>query len=432
MSPWVWWAWAALAAGGAVWASAHGDPWAAVAAWLGVAGLLVAGWRERAWRQAVRRLAQRVRGGGPVEAETPELAEVAGAVESAVRDLRYTLQEARAEEDRLRNLVHALPWGVVWLDGRRRVVWTNRSANGLLGISPELARDLSAVALFRRHEVDELLDRAAQAGQAARDLEAGAVLRVVARRVEGGFLVVVQDVTQQRRAEAVRRDFVANVSHELRTPLASLRAMAETLRDGGLEDPTLAGRFLHQMVQEVDRMSRLVNDLLDLSALEAGVVRLRWEDLEAREVVEAVAQRYARAAAEKGLALRVRPGGARVRGDRDRLEQAVANLVDNAVKYTPPGGSVEVGVEVREDGVHLVVEDTGPGLAPEHLPRVFERFYRADPSRSRAEGGTGLGLAIVKHIALAHGGRVGATNRPEGGARFEVVLPGLPGGSDRC
>jgi two-component system phosphate regulon sensor histidine kinase PhoR len=280
--------------------------------------------------------------------------------------------------------------------------------------------------------VDELLDRAAQAGQAARDLEAGAVLRVVARRVEGGFLVVVQDVTQQRRAEAVRRDFVANVSHELRTPLASLRAMAETLRDGGLEDPTLAGRFLDQMVQEVDRMSRLVNDLLDLSALEAGVVRLRWEDLEAREVVEAVAQRYARAAAEKGLALRVRPGGARVRGDRDRLEQAVANLVDNAVKYTPPGGSVEVGVEVRDDGVHLVVEDTGPGLAPEHLPRVFERFYRADPSRSRAEGGTGLGLAIVKHIALAHGGRVGATNRPEGGARFEVVLPGLPRGSDRC
>lgn len=428
MSPWVWWVWAALAGAGAVWASASGDRWAAGAAWLGVAGLLVAGWRERAWQESVRSLARRLRAGGPVEPDTPQVAEVAAAVEVALRDLRQALREARGEERRLREVVDALPWGVVRLDGRRRVAWANRSAAQLLGVPAEAAREMSAVALFRRHEIDELLDRAAGLGEAARDLDVGAVVRVVARRVEEGFVVVVQDVTEQRRAEAVRRDFVANVSHELRTPLASLRAMAETLRDGALEDPAMAGRFLEQMVQEVDRMSRLVADLLDLSALEAGVVRLRWEELEAREVVEAVATRYARAAAQKGLALVVRPGGARVRGDRDRLEQALGNLVDNAVKYTPPGGRVDVGVEVKDAEVCLVVEDTGPGIPPEHLPRVFERFYRADPSRSRAEGGTGLGLAIVKHVALVHGGRVVAANRPGGGARFEVVLPALPEG----
>ncbi|MCL6499272.1 MAG: cell wall metabolism sensor histidine kinase WalK, partial [Firmicutes bacterium] len=237
----------------------------------------------------------------------------------------------------------------------------------------------------------------------------------------------VHDVTQDRRAEAVRRDFVANVSHELRTPLASVRAMAEALRDGALEDPQLAVRFLGQMLQEVDRMSRLVNDLLDLSALEAGVVRLRWEDLEAEELLEAVARRYAAAAERKGVALVVQPGKARVWGDRDRLEQALGNLVDNAVKYTPSGGQVVLKVEQRDGEVCLVVEDTGPGIPPEHLPRVFERFYRADPSRSRAEGGTGLGLAITKHIALAHGGRVEAANLPTGGARLAVVLPAAGG-----
>jgi two-component system phosphate regulon sensor histidine kinase PhoR len=283
---------------------------------------------------------------------------------------------------------------------------------------------MSAVAVFRRHEVEEVLQAALQTGEAARDLELGAVLEVRARRLPGGqLLVVVQDVTRERRAEAVRRDFVANVSHELRTPLASLRAMAETLRDGGLEDPQLRVRFLGQMLEEVDRMTRLVNDLLDLSALEAGVVRLRREELQARELLEAVARRYQQAASRRGVGLAVRPGEARLQGDRDRLEQALGNLVDNAVKYTPPGGRVELGVEAGGAEVRLVVEDTGPGVPPEHLPRIFERFYRADPSRSREEGGTGLGLAIAKHIALAHGGRVEACNRPEGGARFAVVLP---------
>lgn len=417
----MWWALAIAAGVGALWATASGERQSAVAAWLGVAALVTVAWRERAYRRAVRGLGEYLHRGG--EWPPGEAAELAAQVNAVVRGLREALQRSQAREQQLQQLLDAFPWGIVLLDERGRVVWVNRAAKSLLGVDIGQVQDMAAVALFRRHEVDGLLQEAGRAGEAARDLELGGVLHVWVRRLqEAGFLMVVQDVTRERRAEVVRRDFVANVSHELRTPLASLRAMAETLRDGALEDTELATRFLDQILREVDRMARLVNDLLDLSALEAGVVRLRWEDLEATSLLHAVARRYEPTASQKGVSLVVRPGEAVLRGDRDRLEQALGNFVDNAVKYTPPGGQVELGVEVHGDEVHLVVEDTGPGIPPEHLPRVFERFYRADPSRSRAEGGTGLGLAIAKHVALAHGGRVEADNRPEGGARFAVVL----------
>lgn len=436
MSPWLWWALAAVLGGVAVWESLSADPYSAAAAWVACAALLAAGWRERAWRRAARVLARRLREGASAEPAGRPQDELASAIHAVLQDLREELGRARAKSDRLQELLDVLPWGVVVTDDRRRVVWVNRSAAVLLGVQPPHVHRASAVAAFRHHEVDRLLDRAQQQGEARADLEAGRVLGLVARRLAGGgFLLLVQDTTAQRRAEAVRRDFVANVSHELRTPLASLRALAESLQEGALEDRALADRFLAQMLEEVDRMSRLVNDLLDLSALEAGVVQLRQEAWQAQELLEAVARRYAPVAVQKGVHLTVGPGNAQLRADRDRLEQALGNLVENAVKYTPPGGRVELGVELRGGEVHLVVEDTGPGIPPEHLPRVFERFYRVDSSRSRAEGGTGLGLAIVKHIALAHGGRVEARNRPEGGARFAVVLPppsksgpeGLPG-----
>jgi two-component system phosphate regulon sensor histidine kinase PhoR len=424
VSPWLWWTLAAAAGVGAAWAVAAGDGWGSVGWCLGAAALATAGWRERRWRRALRAVAEGLRRGGGLGWDEQPAAELAAAVAPVLRDVQGALEDARRREEQLRELLEGLPWGVLVVDGRRRVVWLNHAAGRLVGVDPSHVPGMSAVAVFRRHEVEEVLQAALQTGEAARDLELGAVLEVRARRLPGGqLLVVVQDVTRERRAEAVRRDFVANVSHELRTPLASLRAMAETLRDGGLEDPQLRVRFLGQMLEEVDRMTRLVNDLLDLSALEAGVVRLRREELQARELLEAVARRYQQAASRRGVGLAVRPGEARLQGDRDRLEQALGNLVDNAVKYTPPGGRVELGVEVGGAEVRLVVEDTGPGVPPEHLPRIFERFYRADPSRSREEGGTGLGLAIAKHIALAHGGRVEACNRPEGGARFAVVLP---------
>ncbi len=424
MSPAVWWVLGLLALASTAAAWAAGQP-----AYLGIlAGplcllLLWAGWRERAWRSAVRELAARLPVARVQRIEPGSLVELAAAAEGVLREAQSTLQVLRHQEAQRGAVLDALPSGVVVVDGRLRVLWMNRRAAELLDTQIQAAQGLSAVALFRRHQIEDLLQTVRRAGSATLELHAGRILELQARALgQDGFLLVVEDVTRARRAEAVRRDFVANVSHELRTPLASLRAMAETLREGGLEDPALAARFLDQILGEVDRMTRLVNDLLDLSSLEAGVVRLRLQEVEVEQLLGSVAERFREVALRKGVGVVVRPGNALVQGDRDRLEQALGNLMDNAVKYTPPGGRVELGAEFRGDEVHLTVEDTGPGIPPEHLPRVFERFYRADPSRSRAEGGTGLGLAIVKHIALAHGGRVEAANRPEGGARFALVL----------
>jgi signal transduction histidine kinase len=191
-----------------------------------------------------------------------------------------------------------------------------------------------------------------------------------------------------------------------------------------VDDVQLTRRFLDQMVREIERLTRLVNDLLDLSTLESGTVKLRPERLVAAEVLEDVAARFADAAAQREVSLRVRADdGLTVTADRDRLEQALGNLVDNAMKFASTGGTVELRVETDDGQVRFVVEDDGPGIAPEHLPRIFERFYRADAARARGQGGTGLGLAIVKHIVTALGGRVEASSRTEGGARFVISLP---------
>jgi two-component system phosphate regulon sensor histidine kinase PhoR len=401
----------------------------------GGAGLLLAAVRERRLRDACARLAQYLRSLRPVpEALEPTtgdvLEELAAAVDATARHFSETLSRAWREFDRLRKVLDATEEGVLVFDRNRRLVLANEAAQQLLGFRFEDSRGATPMAVFRRHEVDALLHRSAEEGVSQRsEIELAVpdrkVVRVTVVPLGTGedVVVVTQDLTELRRVEAIRRDFVANVSHELRTPLASLRAMAEALQDGGLEDPGLARRFLTQMVQEVDRLSRLAEELLDLSVLESGAVRLRKERLRAPALLEEVAERFAPAADRKQIHLAVEAEDLEVVADRERVLQALANLVDNALKFTPEGGSVRLRAERRAGEVAFVVEDTGPGIPAEHLSRIFERFYRVEPSRARRSGGAGLGLAITKHIALAHGGRVEATNLPEGGARFTLLLP---------
>ena len=401
----------------------------------GGAGFLLAAVRERRLRDACARLAQYLRSLRPVpEALEPTtgdvLEELAAAVDATARHFSEILSRAWREFDRLRKVLDATEEGVLVFDRNRRLVLANEAAQRLLGFRFEDSRGATPMAVFRRHEVDALLHRSAEEGVSQRsEVELAVPDRKVVRVTVvplgpgEGVVVVTQDLTELRRVEAIRRDFVANVSHELRTPLASLRAMAEALQDGGLEDPGLARRFLTQMVQEVDRLSRLAEELLDLSVLESGAVRLRKERLRAPALLEEVAERFAPAADRKQIHLSVEAEDLEVVADRERVLQALANLVDNALKFTPEGGSVRLRAERRAGGVAFVVEDTGPGIPAEHLSRIFERFYRVEPSRARRSGGAGLGLAITKHIALAHGGRVEATNLPEGGARFTLLLP---------
>jgi two-component system phosphate regulon sensor histidine kinase PhoR len=245
-------------------------------------------------------------------------------------------------------------------------------------------------------------------------------------------VVVVIDLTESKRLERLRRDFVANASHELRTPVAAIVGAAETLSaifansdgsPGADDDPGARASFVDILLRHAHRLSRLTADLLDIARLEGGY-KPRVEQVPVGSAFDAVLTTLKERAAEKKIALSAHaPGEVKLAAERAAVEQILTNLVDNAIKYTPEGGRVSVRAERAGAHVRLVVEDTGPGVAPEHHARLFERFYRVDNARSRELGGTGLGLAIVKHLALANGGDVRVESQPGKGSRFLVSLP---------
>jgi two-component system sensor histidine kinase SenX3 len=239
---------------------------------------------------------------------------------------------------------------------------------------------------------------------------------------EGSVLLVVRDITEARRLEAVRRDFVANASHELKTPAASIQAAAETIGTAAVDDPAVIPRFAAQLEREAVRLSRIVSDLLDLSRLETGSALDDAVALD--EIVRDEVERFEGPAAEVGVALAVESASIpRVHGSARDLALMVRNLVDNAIRYTRPGGRVDVRLTPEVGDIVLTVTDTGIGIPGRELSRVFERFYRVDRARSRETGGTGLGLSIVRHVAENHGGSVGVRSELGVGSTFEVRLP---------
>ncbi|MBC7526293.1 MAG: GHKL domain-containing protein [Chthonomonadaceae bacterium] len=235
-------------------------------------------------------------------------------------------------------------------------------------------------------------------------------------------LVLLEDITELRRLETVRRDFVANVSHELRTPLASIRAMAETLQDGAVNDASVSERFVTIIVGEVERLTRILEDLLILSRAESQPPEKTEFSLST--LISDVTERFGAQAEKFTVALtNSTPEGLKVVANRDQTEQILINLLDNAIKYTSEGGRVEITGERTEEKVTIHITDTGIGIMSQDLPRVFERFYRVDKARSRQSGGTGLGLSIVKHIVEAHGGSVMVSSEYGRGSRFSFSLP---------
>jgi two-component system phosphate regulon sensor histidine kinase PhoR len=261
-------------------------------------------------------------------------------------------------------------------------------------------------------------------GEPARTIQAS----LAAVREAGGVVgavAVFHDVTEIKTLERVRREFVANVSHELRTPLTAIKGYAETLLGGGLEDRARAAQFVEVIARHAERLRGLIEDLLDLAAVEQREARLSIGPVDVGEVAAQAEAVLKPAAAARDLALAVDvPGGLpQVLADRDRLAQILINLLDNAVKFTPPAGRVEVSARAAGDNVVIAVRDTGIGIPPAEIGRIFERFYRVDRSRDRREGGTGLGLAIAKHLVLAMDGTIEVESVPGAGATFRVTLP---------
>ncbi|MBI4371131.1 MAG: PAS domain-containing protein [Elusimicrobia bacterium] len=324
---------------------------------------------------------------------------------------------------------------VVAVDAEGRVLVANPALFRLLGVDPDSARGRRYPEILRHAGAVELLGAVLAGGRPlAREVRLFAPEELIfdahaaplaEKGRPAGAVLVLHDITRMRRLEQMRRDFVANVSHELRTPLASIKGFTETLLAGAVKDRENRVGFLRTIEEQADRLTQLVDDLLDLSAIESGhrPPRLAPTDLEA--ALEEAAAAFARAAAERGVRLERRPseGLPPALADRDQLRQVLANLLDNAIKYTEPGGRVELSAERWESGLRVSVQDTGVGIPEAGLPRVFERFYRADKARSREAGGTGLGLAIVKHLVEAQGGAVSVESRRPGGSTFRFTLP---------
>jgi len=364
------------------------------------------------------------------------------AFNAMVMDVAHRIAALDLEKSTLESVLAHMSDGVLIADADGVLSLVNPAAERIFGITTRQATGHRLIEAIHHFELDALMRQVGrERTPLGRDLEVHhpehRLLRVQANPVSDprgrflGTVLVAQDITDLRRVDLVRQEFVANVSHELRTPLTSLRALAETLQGGAMRDGEAGPRFLSRIITEIDRLTLLVNDLLDLSAIESGSAKMEMAPVSLSEVAEDVAAKFRPVADRRRIVLRAEINDRlpAAWGDQNRLTQAVANLVDNALKYTPDGGSVTVAGQERGALLAVSVSDTGIGIAPEHLSRIFERFYRVDRSRSRALGGTGLGLSIVKHIATSHGGRVDVQSTEGRGSRFTLLLPPAPDGA---
>jgi two-component system phosphate regulon sensor histidine kinase PhoR len=328
-------------------------------------------------------------------------------------------------EARFRRTISALPEGIVLVDAALQIEWCNPVAERHLGIQLQADQGLRITNLVRDPAFVNYLTSASFDEPLLLRPLADPALVLSIRVIEfepARSIIMTRDVTQAERLDAMRRDFVANVSHELRTPLTVVSGFLETLLDAQPPLDELRQRHLTLMHEQATRMNRLVEDLLMLSRLEAEETPLAEEDIDAPGLVaELVAEARALSAGRHDFGCVVEP--LRVRGSREELRSAFGNLVSNAIRYTPSGGRISLAWTAADDGAVFEVADTGIGIAPEHLPRLTERFYRVDRSRSRETGGTGLGLAIVKHVLMRHQGRLLIESEAGRGSRFRAWLP---------
>ena len=364
-----------------------------------------------------------------------EIGDLADAFNQMAQSIEGLIAAASQDRSRMLAALNSSADAVVALNERDAVAFANAAAEQLLFRSRQEMIGNPFVWTIPDAQALEALRSSREQGQ-PRSLVVERPNRrflqvIITPIVDGGewaSLVVFHDISEVRRAEQVRRDFVANVSHELRTPLAALKSVIETLHAGAVDDPATARDFLSRADAELDRLVQMVEELLQLSRIESGDIPLALQEVTIGEVLSTAVHRMKPQADKQGLRIsveastRVPP----VTADRVLLERAILNLLHNSVKFTPPGGSIDVSACSSDGIVTVEVRDTGEGIDPADLPRVFERFYKAD--RARRAGGTGLGLAIVKHTAEAHGGSVKAESEPGRGSTFSLSIPVRPAG----
>jgi len=345
---------------------------------------------------------------------------------------QHASAQAQAEQQASFN---SMVEGVLLLDSQERVRLVNQALEQLFGLSGDM-RGRTMMEALRLHELQELVNRVRAEGQVLgfeleppgfdkRCLQVNATALLDRNGKRQGMILVFHDLTRLKQLENTRQEFVANVSHELRTPLSMIKGYVETLIHGAKEDPSVATRFLQTIEKHADRLTYLIEDLLTISRLESGQIVMNIQKVELRPVVNDVVNDLQSRADDKKVVLENQvPAELIVQADADRIQQVLFNLVDNAIKYGGTDGHVWIGALAVDDHmIEVFVRDNGPGIPPDAVERVFERFYRVDKARSRDQGGTGLGLSIVKHIVQSHGGEVWVKSAVGQGTTFLFTLP---------
>ena len=358
-----------------------------------------------------------------------EFGQLAAALDTAARRVEQSFATLQTSQRQLETLLNSMEDAVIAVDPEQRVQWANESMDRLV---PQHTR-MNAPVVETVRDPDFL--RAVRGAIETRSvLTARATSILPARTFEvtaapmpgGGAVAVLRDLTETERVEKTRRDFIANVSHELRTPLTSIQGYTETLLDSATGNDA-EHDFLEIIRKNATRMSRLTEDLLTLARVESGEQRFDIQPVSPGELLQEAVQSFREVARAQKIELQIEDTSTgEVSADRDAVHQVFSNLIDNALKYAAASGRIVLGARPAEHGVEFYVQDFGPGIPSEHLPRLFERFYRVDKARSRESGGTGLGLAIAKHIMLAHGGSIRAESELNHGSTFLLTLPAAP------
>lgn len=347
---------------------------------------------------------------------------------SQAKELQFKLNQAQA-------MLESLVEGVVALDREGYVLWMNTSAQQLFGFNASASQPGRLTDFFRQTELADLLQEVSTKQQRSiRELRLFAPVEQMIRfqvtpcqegAGQTALVLVAQDVTEMRRLEGMRREFVANVSHELKTPLTSIKGLVETLLGGAVDDASHNRRFLTMIEHDATRLGRLIDDLLELSQIESKAIPLALQNVSLQAFVDGVILLFRDALVQRKIVLEVLIADVLppVTADPERLRQVLINLIDNAIKFNKPGGKIFIRAHHEGNVSRIEVEDTGIGIPKESLPRIFERFYRVDKARSRELGGTGLGLSIVKHLIEAHRGQVSVTSQLGQGSIFTITLP---------
>jgi two-component system, OmpR family, phosphate regulon sensor histidine kinase PhoR len=345
-------------------------------------------------------------------------------------NLKETLSAISKEKSKLSTVLTSITDGVIMTDSQGIILLTNPAAESIFNFKTELASGKPLIEVILNYEIDRVLKKCLTTGQKQSsevDTTSGKYLRVIAVPIiqenMTGSLLLLQDLTELRSVQTMRREFIGNVSHELRTPLAGIKAIVETLQDGAIEDKEVARDFLSKVDVEVDSLTQLVNELIELSRIETGNVKLNPVSLDLNQLINEVIQRLSPQAERKLIRIKFDQEKTipTVQADRERIQEVITNIIHNAIKFTPQNGEIQVLTSVSANSAAVAIKDTGIGISKEDLPHIFERFFKADKSRSGS--GSGLGLAIAKHIVKAHGGEIRVQSQEGKGSTFSFSLP---------